>query len=81
LVQFFGWVLLHPEKTGVVGIYYWLAQMANTAFAGHDLAGRKIGMKEQEDAVDNAVRQEYEVVGGYNINADAPFVSGTPSPH
>ncbi|MDR1350855.1 MAG: phage tail tape measure protein, partial [Zoogloeaceae bacterium] len=36
---------------------YRLAGMANTAFAERDLAGRRIGMKELEDAVNNAVKQ------------------------
>jgi hypothetical protein len=36
---------------------YRLANMANTAFAERGTAGRKLGMKELEEAVNNAVRQ------------------------
>jgi hypothetical protein len=36
---------------------YRLANMVNTAFAERDTAGRKLGMRELEEAVNNAVRQ------------------------
>jgi hypothetical protein len=51
-----GYVVSNPVRKAM-NTNLRLAYMANTAFAERDTEGRKIGMKELQAAVDNAVRQ------------------------
>jgi hypothetical protein len=73
-----GYVLKDPIQKAI-DFDYRLAGMANTAFAERDTAGRKVGMKTLEDAVNNAVKEGGGTREGAAEALDAMIASGAVS--